>query len=40
MNYKHLHYFLQVAGTGSVAAASRQPHRVPKSIAHTSWSRR
>jgi LysR family transcriptional activator of nhaA len=29
MNYKHLHYFLQVAETGSVAAASRQLHLTP-----------
>ena len=32
MNYKHLHYFLQVAETGSVAAASRQLHLTPQTI--------
>jgi LysR family transcriptional regulator, transcriptional activator of nhaA len=32
MNYKHLHYFLQVAMTGSVAAASRQLHLAPQTI--------
>jgi LysR family transcriptional regulator, transcriptional activator of nhaA len=34
MNYKHLHYFMQVAETGSVAAASRQLHLTPQTI---SW---
>ncbi|HPG77904.1 MAG TPA: transcriptional activator NhaR [Piscinibacter sp.] len=32
MNYKHLHYFLQVAKAGSVAAASRQLHLTPQTI--------
>ncbi len=32
MNYKHLHYFLQVAQAGSVAAASRQLHLTPQTI--------
>src|SRR5574343_500782 len=32
MNYKHLHYFLQVAESGSVAAASRQLHLTPQTI--------
>lgn len=32
MNYKHLHYFMQVAETGSVAAASRQLHLTPQTI--------
>jgi len=32
MNYKHLHYFLQVAEAGSVAAASRQLHLTPQTI--------
>lgn len=32
MNYKHLNYFLQVAETGSVAAASRQLHLTPQTI--------
>ncbi|MCC6250553.1 MAG: transcriptional activator NhaR [Rubrivivax sp.] len=32
MNYKHLQYFLQVAETGSVAAASRQLHLTPQTI--------
>lgn len=32
MNYKHLHYFLRVAETGSVAAASRQLHLTPQTI--------
>lgn len=32
LNYKHLHYFLQVADTGSVAAASRQLHLTPQTI--------
>ena len=32
INYKHLHYFLQVAETGSVAAASRQLHLTPQTI--------
>jgi LysR family transcriptional activator of nhaA len=32
MNYKHLHYFMQVAETGSVTAASRQLHLTPQTI--------
>ncbi|HEY0856796.1 MAG TPA: transcriptional activator NhaR [Albitalea sp.] len=32
MNYKHLHYFMQVAETGSVAAASRLLHLTPQTI--------
>ncbi len=32
INYKHLHYFLQVAETGSVTAASRQLHLTPQTI--------
>lgn len=32
MNYKHLHYFMLVAETGSVAAASRQLHLAPQTI--------
>lgn len=32
MNYKHLQYFMQVAETGSVAAASRQLHLTPQTI--------
>jgi LysR family transcriptional activator of nhaA len=32
MNYKHLHYFMRVAETGSVAAASRQLHLTPQTI--------
>ncbi|MCW5633262.1 MAG: transcriptional activator NhaR [Rubrivivax sp.] len=32
MNYKHLHYFMQVAESGSVAAASRQLHLTPQTI--------
>ena len=32
MNYKHLHYFLQVAETGSVTAASRQLKLTPQTI--------
>lgn len=32
MNYKHLHYFMQVAETGSVAAASRQLNLTPQTI--------
>jgi DNA-binding transcriptional LysR family regulator len=32
INYKHLHYFLQVAESGSVAAASRQLHLTPQTI--------
>jgi len=32
MNYKHLHYFMQVAETGSVAAASRQLKLTPQTI--------
>ena len=32
LNYKHLQYFLQVAETGSVAAASRQLHLTPQTI--------
>jgi LysR family transcriptional activator of nhaA len=32
MNYKHLHYFLQVAEAGSVVAASRQLHLTPQTI--------
>lgn len=32
INYKHLHYFVQVAETGSVAAASRQLHLTPQTI--------
>lgn len=32
VNYKHLHYFLQVAQLGSVAAASRQLHLAPQTI--------
>lgn len=32
MNYKHLYYFMQVAETGSVAAASRQLHLTPQTI--------
>jgi len=32
MNYKHLHYFMQVAETGSVSAASRQLHLTPQTI--------
>lgn len=32
MNYKHLNYFVQVAETGSVAAASRQLHLTPQTI--------
>jgi LysR family transcriptional activator of nhaA len=32
MNYKHLHYFKQVAETGSVAAASRLLHLTPQTI--------
>lgn len=32
MNYKHLHYFLQVAKTGSVARASEQLHLTPQTL--------
>jgi LysR family transcriptional activator of nhaA len=32
MNYKHLHYFLQVAETGSVARASEQLHLTPQTV--------
>ncbi|HEY0885174.1 MAG TPA: transcriptional activator NhaR [Ramlibacter sp.] len=32
MNYKHLHYFMQVAESGSVAAASRQLKLTPQTI--------
>lgn len=32
LNYKHLRYFMQVAETGSVAAASRQLHLTPQTI--------
>lgn len=32
MNYKHLYYFMQVAETGSIAAASRQLHLTPQTI--------
>jgi LysR family transcriptional activator of nhaA len=32
MNYKHLHYFLQVAKTGSVMAASERLHVTPQTI--------
>lgn len=32
MNYKHLHYFMQVAETGSVVAASRQLKLTPQTI--------
>jgi len=32
MNYKHLYYFLQVAQTGSVAAASRRLHLTSQTI--------
>lgn len=32
LNYKHLQYFLQVAESGSVAAASRQLHLAPQTI--------
>ncbi len=32
MNYKHLHYFMQVAEAGGVAAASRQLHLTPQTI--------
>ena len=32
INYKHLNYFVQVAETGSVAAASRQLHLTPQTI--------
>ena len=32
MNYKHLHYFMQVAKTGSVMRASEQLHLTPQTI--------
>jgi LysR family transcriptional regulator, transcriptional activator of nhaA len=32
MNYKHLHYFLQVAKSGSVTRASEQLHLTPQTI--------
>jgi LysR family transcriptional activator of nhaA len=32
MNYKHLHYFLQVAEAGSVARASEQLHLTPQTV--------
>ena len=32
MNYKHLHYFMQVAKTGSVLAASERLHVTPQTI--------
>ncbi|NUZ04619.1 transcriptional activator NhaR [Piscinibacter koreensis] len=32
MNYKHLHYFMQVAESGSVAAASRQLNLTPQTV--------
>ena len=32
MNYKHLHYFMQVAKTGSVLRASEQLHLTPQTI--------
>ena len=32
INYKHLHYFMQVAESGSVATASRQLHLTPQTI--------
>jgi LysR family transcriptional regulator, transcriptional activator of nhaA len=32
VNYKHLHYFVQVARSGSVAAASRQLNLTPQTI--------
>lgn len=32
MNYKHLHYFMQVATSGSVMRASEQLHLTPQTI--------
>ena len=32
MNYKHLHYFMQVAKTGSVLGASERLHVTPQTI--------
>lgn len=32
MNYKHLHYFMQVAETGSVARASERLHLTPQTV--------
>ena len=32
MNYKHLHYFMQVAKSGSVMRASEQLHLTPQTI--------
>jgi LysR family transcriptional activator of nhaA len=32
MNYKHLHYFMQVAEAGSVARASEQLHLTPQTV--------
>ncbi len=32
MNYKHLHYFMQVAKTGSVTRASQQLHLAPQTV--------
>lgn len=32
LNYKHLHYFMRVAETGSVVEASRQLHLTPQTI--------
>lgn len=32
MNYKHLHYFMQVAESGSVARASEQLHLTPQTV--------
>ena len=32
MNYKHLHYFMRVAKSGSVMRASEQLHLTPQTI--------